>query len=131
MLFDLASRNLDKTLFSRLCEIFLGCLDHAARNSGRIFSYVLKHLKNFKPEYMSIVVQSGLAPLIASMGQELTKEIPDANKQTVEAIVKKCTLLRRLLYTLNKNVAASQLLTENAGPVKLMSITSGELLLKL
>ena len=44
MLIDLAARNIDQTLFTRVCEIFMECLTHTERNSGRLFAYVLKNL---------------------------------------------------------------------------------------
>lgn len=104
MLSNLAARALDKTLYARVCETFLECLEHTERNSGRMFAYVLSNLKDIEsPEYKEIVCKTILAPLIVSIGKELTTEIPEASKSTVETIVKKCTLLRRLLYTMNKN----------------------------
>jgi len=40
---------------------------------------------------------------MTALKTELSAEIPDANKQTVEAIVNKSGLYRRLVYTLNKH----------------------------
>ena len=81
MLIDLAARNIDHSVFTRVCETFMACLDHTARNSGRMFAYVLKQLKEItSPEYRAIVCKTALAPLITAIGTELTKEIPDANK---------------------------------------------------
>ena len=103
MLIDLAQRNLDLNLYKRVCESVYDCLNRSERNSARIFAYILKQLKDVtNMEYKTIVVKSILAPLLSNTQSEHCKEIPDANKQTVEGIVKKCMLLRRLLYTLKK-----------------------------
>lgn len=132
MLVDLASRDIDKVLFARVCEVFYKCLDHTQRNSGRLFAYVLKQLKEIRqPEYLELVCKTALAPLLVDLRSELTKEIPDANKQTVGAIVKKCSLLRRVLYTLNKHKEASRWLTEKHGSVQDLMVPAGDLLLKL
>ena len=81
MLINLAQRSVDQTLFTRVCENFMSCLDHTERNSGRLFAYVIKNLKDTAPaEYRAIVCKVALAPLITDLGTELTKEIPDANK---------------------------------------------------
>lgn len=69
--------------------------------------------------------------MVANLSQELTKEIPDANKQTVEGVVKKCALLRRILYTLNKNYSDSRDLVTDFGLTKDLTLPSGELLLKV
>ena len=97
-----------------------------------MFAHLLKGLMQItSAEYRAIVCKSALAPLITDLVSELTKEIPDANKQTVETIVKKCTLLRRLLYTLNKHKDESKELTQTHGSVQELTIPGGDLLLKL
>ena len=80
MVTDLAERDLDMTLFTRVCEQIANCMEHTQRNSARIFSYILKQLSTMKADYKKVVSKTILAGLIRSVGQELTKEIPDANK---------------------------------------------------
>ena len=69
--------------------------------------------------------------MLEQIGAELQEEIPNANKQTVETIVKKCAFVRRLLYTLNKNKNEASELVTNSGSELGLSQNAGELLLKL
>mmetsp|Transcript_117 Transcript_117/g.172 ORF Transcript_117/g.172 Transcript_117/m.172 type:complete len:174 (+) Transcript_117:1417-1938(+) len=45
MLVDLSARSIDETLFGRVCDAIFAVLDRTERNSGRIFSSVLKNLE--------------------------------------------------------------------------------------
>lgn len=118
-------------MFALVCQQFYDCLDHTERNSGRLFSCLLKASNQIASPYRSIVNRIALGTMIVNLCQELTKEIPDANKQTVEGVVKKCALLRRLLYTLNKNPSNSRALVADYGFTKNLTLPSGELLLKV
>jgi len=81
MLVDLAARDIDKDLFAKVCDSIYKCLDHTERNTGRIYAYILKQLKEVtNTEYKTCVIESLLGALPSSMVTELTKEIPDANK---------------------------------------------------
>ena len=116
MLVDLAKRDLDKVLFARVCETFKACLVNTERTSARLYAKALKGLlKITNQDYRAIVCTKTLAPVLVQIGAELQEEIPNANKQTVEMIVKKCAFARRLLYTLNKNKAEANDLVNNYG----------------
>ena len=132
MLVDLAARDLDKVLYGRVCETFQTCLVNTERTSARLYAKVLKSLLKIKSQdYRAIVCAKTLAPVLVQIGAELQEEIPNANKQTVEMIVKKCAFARRLLYTLNKNKAEANELVSNYGSELGLSQNAGELLLKL
>ena len=116
ILVDLAKRDLDKVLYERICDTFFSCLVNTERTSARLYAKVLKNLlKITNPDYMAIVCNKILAPVLVQIGAELQEEIPNANKQTVETIVKKCAFVRRILYTLNKNKTEAGELVSNYG----------------
>lgn len=132
MIVDLAVRDVDPALFDRICEAICSVLDHTERNSGRIFSAILKELdKVTNPVYRKALAEKILAQLLQSTAAELTTEIPDANKQTVGTIVKKCELFRRMLYTMNKNGAQTKLMLEALNKVDSLIMQTGTLLVKV
>lgn len=132
MLVDLTERSVDKALFERICETISAALLRTKRNSGRIFSSVIKELKKVKSnDYKKIIVENILAKIISTTATELTSEVPDANKQTVSGIVKKCSLYRRMLYTMNKHEDEARELVELKGNVSGMILSTGQLLIKI
>ena len=67
--------------------------------------------------HKTILVENILVKLISTTASELANEVPNANKQTVNDIVKKCQLFRRLVYTMNKHEEAAREVVECHGSV--------------
>ena len=84
MLTDLIARDLDQSIFQLLCDLIYECLKHTERNSGRIFSYILKQISKItKKSYKDTIIKKILVKLIVESVSELNAEIPETNKQTV------------------------------------------------
>ena len=132
MIVDLAARDIDEALLNRVCEATFSVLGRTERNSGRVFASILKQLdKVTNLASRKIIVEQILAQLLQTTAAELATEIPDANKQTVGTIVKKCELYRRLLYTMNKNRAQTKLMLEALDKADSLVLQTGTLLVKV
>ena len=132
MLLDLAKRDFNPDMYRRVCEVFVKNLAVEKRNSTRLLAYILKTFEGEKPlpePYRDIIVQTIFAKVFKDLTDQLTVEIPEAGKQTVDGIVLKITNYRRLLYTLNKHKQAAQVF---AGAVLgEITLPAGDLLVKV
>lgn len=132
MLLDLAKRDYNLDMYRRVCEAFVKNLAVEKRNSTRLLAYILKTFEGEKPlpePYRDIIVQTIFAKVFKDLKDQLTVEIPEAGKQTVDGIVLKITNYRRLLYTLNKHKQAAQVF---AGAVLgEITLPAGDLLVKV
>ena len=132
MLSNLAMRDVDPEMFGRLCEICVKHLPVDHRNSSRIIAYILKTFegKNSMPEpYKGLVTEVIIRQILSDLKTQLTTEIPEAGKQTVEGIIKKIVNYKRLLYTLNKHKTAAAVLQESSTDD--ITLPAGDLLIKM
>ena len=102
------------------------------RNAARLLAYILKTFEGDKPmseSYRNIIVEAIFMKVLKDLKDQLSSDIPEASKTTIDGIVLKITNYKRLLYTMNKHKEATQAF--NGLALAGITLPAGDLLIKI